>query len=141
MHPWLMSLLGGSLIGVAASLMLIANGRVTGISGIYSGLLGFNRADFSWRLAFVVGLISGAFVFWLIKPELFHNLSGRPIGVLAIGGLLVGFGTVIGSGCTSGHGVCGISRLSVRSVVATMIFMAAGVVTATWFFKTFGGLT
>lgn len=141
MHPWLMSLAGGMLIGLSASLLLIANGRLAGISGIYSGLLSFKKSDMLWRAAFVAGLIAGAFMFSAVKPELFHNLTGRPIGVLAVGGLLVGFGTVVGSGCTSGHGVCGISRLSPRSIVATAIFMAAGALTATWFFKKFGGLT
>lgn len=122
----LMASLGGAIIGVASSMMLIFNGRVTGISGIYNGILSFVKSDLLWRMAFVLGLIFGGTVLFAIKPEYFVNESGRSLGSVAIAGLIVGFGTIMGSGCTSGHGVCGISRMSIRSIFATASFMAAG---------------
>lgn len=119
-------LIGGSLIGLAVTLMLLFNGRVTGISGILSGSLSRPTNDFGWRLAFFGGLLSGAVIARILNPDFFVNLSSRGIGSVAIAGLLVGFGTVMGGGCTSGHGVCGMSRLSIRSIVATVTFMLFG---------------
>jgi len=124
----LASLLGGMLIGAAAALLLIANGRVAGISGIVAGLLSPQAGSRSWRLIFLGGLIVGAFVTNRIGfgpgPAI---AADWPLIICA--GLLVGFGTRLGGGCTSGHGVCGLARFSPRSIVATAIFMATGVAT------------
>lgn len=130
-HSILMALAGGALIGLAASLMLIFNGRVTGISGIANGLLSYVKGDYGWRVGFVAGLVGGGMILSLMNPDFFVNISGRPLGMVAAAGLIVGFGTVLGSGCTSGHGVCGISRLSPRSLVATGVFMVVGMLAAT----------
>ncbi len=122
------SLAGGGLIGLAIATLLLTQGRIAGISGVVSGLLQRRRADMLWRVAFVLGLLAAPSLYGL-----FGNLpesqveAGWPILVLA--GLLVGFGTRYGSGCTSGHGVCGLSRLSPRSMVATAAFMFMGFVT------------
>lgn len=134
----LYALLGGAIIGLASSMMLIFNGRVTGISGIYNGILGFVKSDTAWRMAFVLGLVAGGGILLAVKPEFFVNESGRSLEAVAVAGLIVGFGTIMGSGCTSGHGVCGISRLSPRSLVATVAFMAAGFVTASVLKHLFG---
>jgi uncharacterized membrane protein YedE/YeeE len=122
-------LLGGSLIGASASLMLIASGEIAGISGILSGALKEPRAEGGWRLAFLAGLLVAGAGAAVVAPALVANAVPRPLLVVALAGLLVGFGTRLGSGCTSGHGVCGISRLSPRSLVATLTFISAGVVT------------
>lgn len=121
--------LGGTLIGLAATVLLLANGRIAGVSGIIGGLLSPQRGDVAWRVAFVLGLWLAALAYWAVRGELF------PVEVLAswptmlIAGLLVGFGTRMGAGCTSGHGVCGIARLSKRSVVATVVFMCSAMLT------------
>ncbi|MEO7761058.1 MAG: YeeE/YedE family protein [Casimicrobiaceae bacterium] len=125
--PWT-ALAGGVLIGIAAALFVLINGRIAGISGIVGGLFRPALADIPWRLAFIAGLILapslyGAFVY---LPPLKIDAS---FGILIIAGLLVGVGTRYGAGCTSGHGVCGISRLSPRAVVATLIFMLTGFAT------------
>ena len=122
-------LLGGVLIGLAAVLLLLANGRIAGISGIVGGLLIRATADMGWRVAFVAGLWLGAIVHWLVRGELFAVQVAATWPVMLIAGVLVGFGTRMGGGCTSGHGVCGIARLSKRSIVATLIFMGAGIAT------------
>ncbi len=125
MHPYVISLIGGLLIGISVFIMARGLGRVTGISGIAASAL--VARDSGWRWAFLLGLLLGG---WAISSLL--NLSATPVASgwsLPIAGLLVGFGTVLGSGCTSGHGVCGIGRLSVRSIVATVVFMAAGIAT------------
>lgn len=127
------AVIGGLLIGVASSLMLILNGRVTGIAGIVNGILSLPKKDTAWRVAFVAGLVLVGIVLYQINPQYFVNESGRSLPVVIIAGLLVGFGTVLGSGCTSGHGVCGISRMSIRSLIATLAFMGAGFVTASLF--------
>lgn len=127
------AIVGGVLIGIAASIMLIFNGRVTGIAGIVSGALTLPKKDTAWRIAFVLGLVLAGIIFYQVNPDYFKNESGRSLPVVIIAGLLVGFGTVLGSGCTSGHGVCGISRLSIRSMSATIAFMAAGFITASLF--------
>ena len=123
------SLVGGLLIGSAAALMLLLKGRIAGISGIIGGLLQPSRGDTSWRVLFVVGLIAAPLLVMLVTghlPEVPSQASDR---LLVIAGLLVGFGTRLGSGCTSGHGVCGIGRRSVRSVTATLIFISTGALT------------
>ena len=134
--PWslyLQSLLGGALIGLAASILLLVNGRVAGVSsvagGLVSGVLGRIDGEFLERAAFVVGLILGPFVFLLVFGALpAANITGS-LPVLIVGGLLVGFGTRLGGGCTSGHGVCGLARLSRRSLAAVATFFALAVVT------------
>lgn len=122
------ALLGGILIGLASTLLLVSVGKIFGISGIVGGLFNFDKGDKLWRLIIVAGLLAGAFFMHLAikSPNIINTLSTP---YLVIGGLLMGFGTRLGSGCTSGHGVCGLSRFSVRSLVATICFMVAGVVT------------
>ena len=121
-------LAGGMLIGAAAALLLLMNGRIAGISGIVGGLLRPARGDIAWRLAFVLGMVAAPSAYALFAP-----LPGATIdaesGALILAGLLVGVGTRYGAGCTSGHGVCGLSRLSPRSAIATATFMAAGFAT------------
>lgn len=127
-----MGLLGGAMIGLAAGSLLLFNGRIAGISGIYGSMLQPVRGDGMWRILFVAGLLAGGLVLRLVQPAALPVGSGdipAGTGVLVVAGLLVGFGTQMGSGCTSGHGVCGMSRLSPRSLVATSVFMAAGMLT------------
>ena len=121
--------LGGMLIGLAAVLLLLANGRIAGVSGIVGGLLSRTPGDTGWRLAFVVGLWLGALVYWASGGALFELEFTATPAVMIFAGLLVGYGTRLGSGCTSGHGVCGIARFSPRSMVATIVFMASGIAT------------
>jgi uncharacterized membrane protein YedE/YeeE len=125
--PW-SSLAGGVLIGLSAALLILGSGRVAGISGIVGGLLKPGGPDTTWRLAFLGGLLSAPLLWRLFAalPEAQPVAGG---GMLVVAGLLVGIGTRYGSGCTSGHGVCGLSRLSPRSLVATLAFMGAGFVT------------
>jgi uncharacterized membrane protein YedE/YeeE len=121
-------LLGGILIGIGATLLLALDGKVLGVSGIVGGLLDVNSRRQAWRWAFLLGmLLTGGIVFRL-WPE---ALQGSPVGLVPVivAGLLVGYGTRLGNGCTSGHGVCGMSRLSRRSIVATLVFMATGILT------------
>ena len=122
-------LIGGALIGVAASLLLLLNGRIAGISGILGGI--FSRsagADRIWRITFVIGLILGALIYSFAADGL--NIEVRASNlILLMAGLLVGFGTRLGSGCTSGHGVCGLARRSPRSLAATVSFMLFGIIT------------
>ncbi len=121
------AILGGILIGIAASLMMLFNGRVTGISGIVAGVVRPNRLDVSWRVYFLIGLLSGGIVLRFFRPEVFIQSSSALWGDYIFAGLLVGFGTLLGNGCTSGHGVCGISRMSVRSIMATVTFITFGI--------------
>lgn len=123
------ALVGGILIGSAASGLLLLNGRIAGISGIVAGLLPPRNGDAAWRLAFVAGLLAGGGVLSMIHPAAFPGGHPRALPVLAAAGLLVGFGTRIANGCTSGHGVCGLSRRSPRSLVATLTFMTIGAAT------------
>jgi uncharacterized membrane protein YedE/YeeE len=134
-----MSLGGGALIGTAASVLLLANGRIAGISGILGGAISFPRGDTGWRIAFLAGLVAGAIGFYLYDPSFFANTLQRSPGAVVLAGLLVGVGTALGSGCTSGHGVCGLSRFSVRSLVAVMTFMFTGFVMATLISRFLGG--
>ena len=129
----IMPLTGGILIGIAASMMLLFSGRIAGVSGIFAGMLFQQGKERAWRLSFVVGLIAGGILLYTINAEVFENSSGRGILAVNIAGLLVGIGTRIGGGCTSGHGVCGIGRLSVRSIVATVTFVFAGMITVALF--------
>jgi uncharacterized protein len=123
------ALAGGILIGLAATLLLLFNGRIAGISGMMSGLIKAERPELFWRLAFLIGIMLGAFLFQQLKPDLYQPRANFPIWLLALGGFLVGFGTRMGNGCTSGHAVCGIARFSIRSIVATITFMATGFLT------------
>ncbi|MDX1802491.1 MAG: YeeE/YedE family protein [Alcanivorax sp.] len=125
--PWA-SLAGGALIGLAASLFILANGRIAGISGIVGGLLRPDRDQIGWRAAFVLGMV-GAPLLWAAVTVLPPLVIDADWPVLVIAGLLVGVSTRYGAGCTSGHGVCGISRLSPRSLTATLAFMASGFIT------------
>lgn len=125
--PW-SALLGGVLIGLAAAMLVLFNGRIAGISGVLGGLLRPARGDIAWRVAFIGGLIGAPWVYALFVPLPQSRIEAGTGGLL-LAGLLVGLGTRYGSGCTSGHGVCGLSRLSPRSLVATLSFMAAGFAT------------
>lgn len=126
--PWA-SLAGGILLGLSAILMLLLNGKVAGISGILAGLLKPKSADFSWRLLFVVGLISGGIWAASVYTTAVPIVYSSSMMMLAVAGFLVGVGTRLGNGCTSGHGICGIGRLSKRSVVATCVFMGVAALT------------
>ncbi|MBC7454620.1 MAG: YeeE/YedE family protein [Massilia sp.] len=125
--PWA-SLAGGALIGLAAALFVLFNGRIAGISGILGGLLTWPKGDIVWRVAFLSGLIAAPAAYGLFAPLPAVQVDAGT-ATLVVAGLLVGIGTRYGGGCTSGHGVCGLSRLSPRSLVAPAGFMAAGVVT------------
>jgi len=122
-------LIGGAFIGLAAAMLMLLTGRLAGVSGIFGGILTARGSDRAWRVAFIAGLIAAA----LIAPLFGAPSAARPVAsslvLFAIAGLLVGFGTRLGNGCTSGHGVCGFARLSTRSIVATAVFMATAIVT------------
>ena len=125
--PWT-ALIGGMLIGLAAAMFALLNGRVAGISGVLGGLFKPTRGDIGWRLAFIGGLVGASLVYHLFATLPAVQIDASYVA-LVVAGLLVGVGTRYGSGCTSGHGVCGLSRLSPRSLVATLAFMGAGFVT------------
>ncbi len=126
---WFSALLGGALIGLASTLLLLGHGRIAGISGIAGGLLQRATTDRAWRLAFVGGLAAAGVLAALGAPAAIGP-PVRSIGAVVVAGWLVGFGTRLGSGCTSGHGVCGISRWSGRSLIAVATFMTTGAITA-----------
>lgn len=125
--------LGGAIIGLAATIMLLFNGRVTGISGILGGILNKNVLDKNWRVLFIAGLLLGGLVLKMLSPEVFTLISSATKIDYIIAGLLVGIGTLLGNGCTSGHGVCGISRLSMRSIIATITFIVSGAISVVLF--------
>lgn len=121
---------GGLLIGLSAVIMLFFNGRITGISGIMDGIvINSKSGDRVWRLCFLFGLIVGGFLFNILLPGSFVPREGFSLPLLVTGGFIVGIGTRMGSGCTSGHGICGIARFSRRSILATVIFMLTGGIT------------
>ena len=122
------SLLGGMLIGVAASILILFNGKIAGISGIVGGLLRPKKNDFGWRVMFVMGLLIAPILYSVFHPLPAIRIEAS-INMIIIAGILVGIGTRYASGCTSGHGVCGIARLSPRSILATVSFIFAGVIT------------
>ena len=135
----LASTAGGMLIGAASALLLLGKGRVAGISGIVGGLFRPTSDDVAWRVTFVAGLLTSGLLLAQVDGALFVSSVERSPTTLAVAGLLVGFGTRMGQGCTSGHGVCGISRFSARSTAATLTFMAAGFVTVFLTRHVFGG--
>lgn len=131
--------IGGALIGLSAVLLMLSTGRIAGISGIFGGLLNVRGGDKGWRIAFIAGLIlapviAGLIGYGMAQPRLSTNWI-----VIIAAGLLVGFGTRLGGGCTSGHGICGIGRLSPRSIAATIVFMATAVVTVAITHHVLGG--
>jgi uncharacterized membrane protein YedE/YeeE len=123
------ALAGGVLIGLASAVLLLVHGRVAGISGIFGGLLEPRPGDKSWRALFIAGLVAGAAGIALLRPGTFRFDFVRAPALLLASGVLVGFGTRLSNGCTSGHGLCGVSRFSPRSLIATLTFMAAGALT------------
>ncbi len=138
----LISLAGGVMIGLSAVMLMALNGRIAGISGIVGGLVNPSMikggvGQWGWRLAFVTGLVASPLLYGLVA-ELPVLVQPRNIGVIILGGLIVGFGTRLGGGCTSGHGVCGMARLSQRSIVATVTFMLTGFATV-YVFNMIGG--
>lgn len=139
MHPWVLSLLGGVLIGLAAVWLMAMLGRIAGVSGIASSLLQ-GASDWPWRAAFVAGLVISPLCLWLVRGD--HGLGAPQVAWpwMALAGLLVGVGTRLGSGCTSGHGVCGVARLSPRSLAATAVFMLLGMGTVALIRHGLGGL-
>jgi uncharacterized membrane protein YedE/YeeE len=140
LNTYLLAFMGGTLIGLAVSLMLFLNGRVTGISGIvYEVAAKPTQKEQGWRWSFVGGLFVGGLLLKYFYPAAFGEGLLTESWTLVVGGVLVGFGTVLGNGCTSGHGVCGISRLSPRSIIATLIFISAGVL-AVFLFRKLGVL-
>jgi uncharacterized membrane protein YedE/YeeE len=121
--------IGGGLIGLSAVILMLSIGRIAGISGIFGGLLDFSGEEKGWRVAFIVGLILAPLIAGLIGHEMPSPQMPASWAIIIAAGLLVGFGTRLGGGCTSGHGICGVARLSVRSVAATAIFMVAAIAT------------
>ena len=130
MNPLLQSFLGGSLIGLASVLLMLFNGRISGISGIFSGAIFFKKNDFIWRYCFLAGLILSPIILKFFGFSYKVSVGGN-LFLIILAGFLVGFGTNLSGGCTSGHGVCGISRLSKRSFISTICFMFFAIVTAT----------
>lgn len=140
MSLWLGSLFGGIFIGVAAVLLMAGLGRIAGISGIAGGLIRRGVTDRAWRFAFVVGLVVAPMLLGLLRGDSGIGPVQVALPWMAVAGLLVGVGTGLGSGCTSGHGVCGVARLSPRSLMATAIFMVSGIVTVYVVRHLLGGL-
>jgi len=133
------SLFGGVLLGAAALVLLGFNGRILGVSGIFGGLLHFQHNETLWRFVFVLGLLTGGVILLLWLPStVIITLEYSPAAVM-LAGLLVGIGSRMGSGCTSGHGICGVGRLSPRSIVAVITFVSTGAVVATVVGRFFGG--
>ena len=126
---WQAALAGGVLIGLSATLLLWLNGRIAGVSGIANGVLFPRAGDVSWRVAFLLGLVVAAGLYMALVPGALLPRGDFPHGGLVVAGLLVGFGTRMGNGCTSGHGVCGLGRFSLRSLVAVLVFMATAIAT------------
>jgi uncharacterized membrane protein YedE/YeeE len=122
------SLIGGSIIGIAVSLLLLFNGKVLGVSGILGELFNHPLSKNYWRLFFVLGLLISPLIYSIFHPIPLIEISSNKL-LIIVAGLLVGFGSRLGSGCTSGHGVCGVARLSVRSLIATMTFISFGFIT------------
>lgn len=124
-----LEIIGGLLIGIAAGGMLLSNGRILGVSGIIGGLLKPQNNKENWRYFFLIGLVAGTVWYHFNISPLTNNLNHLGTRELITGGLLVGYGATLGNGCTSGHGVCGMSRFSLRSIVATLTFVISGIIT------------
>jgi uncharacterized membrane protein YedE/YeeE len=133
------STIGGVMIGLASAMLLLFNGKIAGVSGVAGNLLAPSRGDIAWRVAFVAGLVLGGVALYVAMPGSFAVEVTRSLPVVALAGLLVGFGSRLGSGCTSGHGVCGLSRLSPRSLVSVVTFMATGAIVVFLTRTIFGG--
>ncbi|HHZ88800.1 MAG TPA: YeeE/YedE family protein [Chromatiaceae bacterium] len=133
------SLIGGVLIGLAAVGMLLFDGRIGGVSGIFGGFLNAKHGDTAWRAAFIGGLMAGGLVMLMLKPDTMTFGIDRSVLSVVVAGILVGIGARLGSGCTSGHGVCGIGRLAPRSLVASAVFMSTGAAAAIVVGEVFGG--
>ena len=129
-HPFFLAAVGGALIGLASVILLWLNGRIAGVSGIMNGAFNKSCAKSGWRIAFLMGLVLGGLLFQVITDAPLMERSNFPVWMTVAAGLLVGYGTRLGNGCTSGHGVCGVSRLSPRSIVATVTFVLVGMLTA-----------
>lgn len=125
------ALVGGALIATSLAIMLITTGRIAGLSGIFAGFVMPKAGDWGWRAWFIAGALIVGAAFQIARPETFDAGARVPLWLVAMSGVLVGLGVRAGNGCTSGHGLCGMSRMSKRSIVATMTFFAVGVVTAT----------
>ncbi|HLX37592.1 MAG TPA: YeeE/YedE family protein [Candidatus Binataceae bacterium] len=136
----LAALIGGILIGLSSAALMLLEGRIAGIAGICAGALIPRKDETSWRVSFIAGLLAGGILLRVLLPSAFDFGIIRPYGVLMLAGLLVGFGTRLGNGCTSGHGVCGIGRLSPRSMIATMTFIASGMLTVYLVNHVFGAM-
>ena len=134
------SILGGVLIGISVTMMLLFNGRVVGISGIVANILKPTKGDTLWRVMFIIGLLVGGVILRFTYPESFDQQTKTQTLDYVIAGVLVGFGTLLGNGCTSGHGVCGISRLSARSILSTITFITFGIIGVLLFKLLRGGL-
>lgn len=139
MDALVLALVGGAIIGLSAAMLLAFNGRIAGISGIVGGFFEQVGEERSWRGMFIAGLLLGGVAVYLIAPELFGAPLERSTAAVIVAGLLVGYGTRLSSGCTSGHGICGVSRFSIRSIVAVLTFVATGVVTVYVIQNVFGG--
>lgn len=133
------ALAGGALIGLSAVLLMWLNGRIAGVSGIVGGLMRFDKGEFGWRASFVLGLILTPIIYMRVTKEIIPLTPPEPVGIVILAGLLVGIGSQMGNGCVSGHGICGIARLSPRSIVATLTFILAGFVTVYVMRHVFGG--
>lgn len=133
------ALIGGTLIGLAATLLLLLNGQLAGISGIFRSATKFDSPDRLWRILFVIGLIVGGGIAWRVMGPTFALREGFSAPLLIVAGLLVGIGSNIGNGCTSGHGVCGIGRTSARSISATITFFSVALLTTFVIRQVFGG--
>jgi uncharacterized membrane protein YedE/YeeE len=136
---WWLALAGGVLIGLAATLLLWLNGRIAGVSGILNGVLFPGRGEVAWRAAFLLGLVLAACAYMALVPGAPQPRGDFPRWALVAAGLLVGFGTRMGNGCTSGHGVCGIARLSTRSLASVGVFMATAMATTFLWRHAWGG--
>lgn len=139
MHPFVLALIGGGLVGLAAVMMMGLKGRIAGVSGILSGAFTESSDERLWRILFVLGIAIGGAIPALMSDSFVPPVPDSSTLLVIIGGLAVGVGTGLGSGCTSGHGICGISRLSPRSMVATCTFMAAGFICVFLLKHVFGG--
>lgn len=138
-NEYLLAFAGGCLIGLASVLMLLFNGKILGVSGIVGGIFQKQSKEWTWRYSFLLGLFGGGALLLLIRPTAFSFSLNRSLFALVAAGMMVGYGTRLGSGCTSGHGICGISRLSPRSFMATLTFIGIGAVTVFFINHFFGG--